>query len=110
MGTFIAGVVLAENEYRHELEITIEPIKGLLLGLFFISVGANINFGLFFDKPLLIIGLVLLLIVLKFVTLWITAKVFGLKHGRQILFALALAQAGEFGFVLVAFSEKLRIF
>lgn len=110
LGTFIAGVVLAENEYRHELEVTIEPIKGLLLGLFFISVGAGINFGLFFREPWLIAGLVVLLIVLKFAALWVTARVFGLKHGRHILFALALAQASEFGFVLVSFSDTLRIF
>lgn len=110
LGTFIAGVVLAENEYRHELEVTIEPIKGLLLGLFFISVGAGINFTLFFREPLLIAGLVLLLILLKFGALWVTARVFGLRHGRHVLFALALAQASEFGFVLVSFSDTLRIF
>lgn len=110
LGTFIAGVVLAENEYRHELEVTIEPIKGLLLGLFFISVGAGINFALFLQKPLLILGLVVLLILLKFGSLWVTARTFGLRHGRHILFALALAQASEFGFVLVSFSDTLRIF
>ncbi len=110
LGTFIAGVVLAENEYRHELEVTIEPIKGLLLGLFFISVGAGINFALFLHKPLLIVGLVVLLILLKFGALWVTARTFGLRHGRHILFALALAQASEFGFVMVSFSDTLRIF
>ncbi len=110
LGTFIAGVVLADNEYRHELETTVEPFKGLLLGLFFISVGASINFLLLFQNPLTIIGFVLLLIVLKFMVLWITGKLWGLKHGRDILFALALAQAGEFGFVLVSFSDQIRIF
>ncbi len=110
LGTFIAGVVLADNEYRHELETTVEPFKGLLLGLFFISVGASINFLLLFQNPLTIIGFVLLLIVLKFAILWITGKLWGLKHGRDILFALALAQAGEFGFVLVSFSDQIRIF
>jgi monovalent cation:proton antiporter-2 (CPA2) family protein len=108
LGTFIAGVVFAENEYRHELETTIEPFKGLLLGLFFISIGASIDFNLLFNHPFLIAGLVLLLISLKFIALWVTAKLFGLKHGRQILFALALAQAGEFGFVLISYSGKIR--
>lgn len=110
LGTFIAGVVLAENEYRHELEITIEPIKGLLLGLFFISIGVSINFNLFFTYPVRIIFLVCLLITLKFIALWATGKLFGLKQGRQVLFALALAQAGEFGFVLISFSTKTGIF
>ncbi len=110
LGTFIAGVVLAENEYRHELEITVEPFKGLLLGLFFISVGASINFGLLFQNPMKIIGFVVLLIVVKFAVLWATGKMWGLKHGREMLFALALAQASEFGFVLVSFSDKIRIF
>jgi len=110
LGTFVAGVILAENEYRHELEVTIEPFKALLLGLFFISIGASINLAMFIHDPVRITGLVLLLIILKFITLWITAKIFGLKHGRQILFALALAQAGEFGFVLIAFSGRIRIF
>jgi Kef-type K+ transport system membrane component KefB len=110
LGTFIAGVVLAENEYRHELEITIEPFKGLLLGLFFISVGVSINFALFFAHPLRITFLVALLITLKFIALWATGKIFGLKQGRQVLFALALAQAGEFGFVLISFSNKTGIF
>lgn len=110
LGTFIAGVVLADNEYRHELETTVEPFKGLLLGLFFISVGASINFSLLLSKPLNILGYVLLLITLKFITLWITGKIFGLKHGREMLFALALAQASEFGFILVSFSNQIRIF
>jgi monovalent cation:proton antiporter-2 (CPA2) family protein len=110
LGTFIAGVVFAENEYRHELEITIEPFKGLLLGLFFISVGASIDFNLFFKHPFTISGLVVLLITLKFMALWATGKLFGLKHGRQVLFGLALAQAGEFGFVLISYSDKIRIF
>jgi monovalent cation:proton antiporter-2 (CPA2) family protein len=110
LGTFIAGVVLAENEYRHELEITIEPFKGLLLGLFFISVGASIDFKLLFANPLMIAFLVALLVTLKFIALWATGKLFGLKQGRQVLFALALAQAGEFGFVLISYSHKIRIF
>jgi monovalent cation:proton antiporter-2 (CPA2) family protein len=110
LGTFVAGVVLADNEYRHELEITVEPFKGLLLGLFFISVGASINFALLVQKPFLILGFVCLLIILKFSILYITGRLWGLRNGREILFSLALAQAGEFGFVLVSFSDQIRIF
>jgi monovalent cation:proton antiporter-2 (CPA2) family protein len=110
LGTFIAGVVLADNEYRHELEVTVEPFKGLLLGLFFISVGASLNFTLLFQEPAKILGFVVLLISLKFLVLWITGKLWGLKHGREILFSLALAQASEFGFVLISFSDQVRIF
>ncbi len=110
LGTFIAGVVLADNEYRHELETTIEPFKGLLLGLFFISVGASINFTLLMQHPFTIAGFVLLLIFFKFTVLWITGKIWGLKHGREMLFALALAQGSEFGFILVSFSNQIRIF
>ena len=110
LGTFIAGVVLADNEYRHELEITIEPFKGLLLGLFFISVGASINFALLFERPMVILGFVILLVTLKFSILWIVAKMFNLKHGREMLFALSLAQVGEIAFVLISFSDHIRIF
>ena len=110
LGTFIAGVVLADNEYRHELETTIEPFKGLLLGLFFISVGASINFSLLVQYPFKIAGFVFLLIALKFGVLWITGKLWGLKHGREMLFALALAQGSEFGFILISFSNQIRIF
>ena len=66
LGTFVASVVLADNEYRHELESDIEPFKGLLLGLFFISVGASINFNLLVQQPLLILGLVIALAIAKF--------------------------------------------
>ncbi len=76
LGTFIAGVVLAENEYRHELESTIEPFKGLLLGLFFISVGASINFQLFIEQPFRILGYVILLILLKFIVLFSLGRYF----------------------------------
>ncbi|MFZ5430418.1 MAG: cation:proton antiporter [Bacteroidota bacterium] len=110
LGTFVAGVVLADNEYRHELEVTIEPFKGLLLGLFFISVGASINFLLLVSHPLKIFSFVLLLVSIKFMVLWVVAKIFGLKHGREMLFSLALAQASELGFVLVAFSQQLNLF
>ncbi|WP_372652905.1 monovalent cation:proton antiporter-2 (CPA2) family protein [Draconibacterium sp.] len=110
LGTFIAGVVLADSEYRHELETTIDPFKGLLLGLFFISVGAGINFNLLIEDPWLIILFVLLLIFIKFVVLLILGRIFRLKKGFEFLFAFLLAQASEFAFVLISFSKQNKLF
>ncbi len=104
LGTFLAGVVLANSEYRHELESDIDPFKGLLLGLFFMTVGAAINFTLLAENLLLIIGLTLLLIGVKAGVLAILAVVFRLRGADRWLLALSLAQAGEFGFVLLSFS------
>lgn len=109
LGTFIAGVVLAESEYRHELEAEIQPFKGLLLGVFFISVGASINFNLLFDKPLLIAGLVAALVIVKLTVLIVLAKGFKLQRNDQWLFTFCLAQGGEFGFVLFSFADKNQI-
>jgi glutathione-regulated potassium-efflux system ancillary protein KefC len=106
LGAFLAGVVLANNEYRHELEANIEPFKGLLLGLFFISVGASIDFKLLVNSPGLVIGLLLGLIGIKFSILFILGRFFGLRSGQTTLFSFALAQGGEFAFVLVAFSQE----
>ena len=106
LGAFLAGVVLANNEYRHEIEADIEPFKGLLLGLFFISVGASINFKLLWESPGLILGLLFGLIGIKFLVLFILGKFFGLNYGQNTLFSFALAQGGEFAFVLVAFSME----
>ncbi len=102
LGTFLAGVVLANSEYRHELESDIEPFKGLLLGLFFMTVGAGINFGLMFENFLPILGLTIGLILLKICVLLILGYFFKLPWSNRWLFALGLAQAGEFGFVLLA--------
>lgn len=110
LGTFIAGVVLADNEYRHELETTIDPFKGLLLGLFFISVGASINFLLFLEAPFQILGFVILLIVIKFTILLILGRFFKLKKGYEFLFAFLLAQSSEFAFVLISFSKQNLLF
>lgn len=106
LGAFIAGVVLANNEYRHELEANIDPFKALLLGLFFISVGAGIDFALLVKEFLLIGGIVLGLVVLKFTILWGLTKLFTLEGGGRYWFAFALAQGGEFGFVLLSFSAQ----
>jgi hypothetical protein len=99
-------VVLANSEYKHELESDIDPFKGLLLGLFFISVGASIDFPLILSQPGLIIGIVLGLMLIKGMVLFILGKIFGLKTDQNMLFAFALSQVGEFAFVLFSFSAK----
>ncbi|KFI24782.1 cation:proton antiporter domain-containing protein [Paenirhodobacter enshiensis] len=109
LGTFLAGVVLADSEFRHELESDIEPFKGLLLGLFFITVGAGIEFSVITERPFQIAGLVILLVALKAGILWLLATVFKLRGPDRMLFTLSLAQAGEFGFVLVSFAVGQRI-
>ena len=106
LGTFLAGVVLANSEYRHELEGDIEPFKGLLLGLFFIAVGASIDFGLIAAQPGLVAGLVAGLVVVKFVVLLALGRVFRLGFDQNLLFAFALAQGGEFAFVLFSFATQ----
>ena len=97
LGTFLAGVVLAESEYRHELESDIEPFKGLLLGLFFISVGASIDLHLLRDQPLLILSLVVGLLLVKFLVLFAIGKITRLENSQNFLFSIALAQGGEIG-------------
>lgn len=104
LGTFLAGVVLAQSEYRHELETDIEPFKGLLLGLFFIAVGASIDFHLIGEEPSLIASIVVGLIVVKLLILLVIGKVFGMKSDNNFLFAFGLAQGGEFAFVLLSYA------
>ena len=104
LGTFLSGVVLANSEYKHELESDIEPFKGLLLGLFFIAVGASINFELIIDQPLLIFGLVFALMFVKAVVLLALGKFFKLRADQNIIFSSSLSQVGEFAFVLLSFS------
>ncbi|WP_270727148.1 cation:proton antiporter domain-containing protein [Shimia sp. Alg240-R146] len=104
LGTFFAGVVLANSEYRHELESDIDPFRGLLLGLFFMTVGAAVNFGVLFSSFGLFIGLTLGLMTLKAAVLFGLAWIFKLRGGDKYLFGLGLAQAGEFGFVLLSFT------
>ena len=109
LGTFLTGVVLADSEFRHELEGDIEPFKGLLLGLFFISVGAGIDFNLLLDRPLLILGLVAALIAVKLAVLAGLARAFRMPALDGLLFAFALAQGGEFAFVLFAFAVSNEV-
>ena len=109
LGTFLAGVVLANSEFRHELESDIEPFKGILLGLFFISVGASINFSLIVNNPLMIVALVCGIIVIKAVVLILTGKLARLSFDQNLFFTLGLAQVGEFAFVLFSFMYQLNI-
>ncbi|MBM6550199.1 cation:proton antiporter [Marinomonas ostreistagni] len=104
LGTFIAGVVLANSAFKHELEANIDPVKGLLLGLFFMTVGASIDFALLADQYLVILQLVGLLLAVKMLVLWLLGAVFGVKGSDRWLLALGLAQAGEFAFVLLSFT------
>jgi glutathione-regulated potassium-efflux system ancillary protein KefC len=102
LGAFLAGVLLASSEYRHALETDIEPFKGLLLGLFFISVGMSIDFGLLLSEPGTVAALVAGFLLLKLITLWIVARIIGVNTRQRWLFAVLLSQGGEFGFVVFA--------
>ncbi|MDJ0698882.1 MAG: cation:proton antiporter [Woeseiaceae bacterium] len=104
LGTFLAGVVLANSEYRHELESNVDPFKGLLLGLFFITVGAAIQFDLLLANFADVIALTIGVMALKALILYALSRAFGIGGSDRWLFTLSLAQAGEFGFVLLSFS------
>lgn len=109
LGAFLAGVVLANSEFRHEMESDLAPFKGLLLGLFFITVGAGIDFAVLFGAPLLIAGLAMAVILTKGAILYLLGRAFALRGRDLWLFTLSLAQAGEFGFVLIAFSDQQNV-
>jgi CPA2 family monovalent cation:H+ antiporter-2/glutathione-regulated potassium-efflux system protein KefB len=109
LGAFLGGVVLANSEYRHELESDIEPFKGLLLGLFFMAVGASIDFKLILSMPWVILGLVAGLMVLKASILLGLGKIFKISMEQNLLFGMALSQIGEFAFVLLSFSNQNNI-
>jgi glutathione-regulated potassium-efflux system protein KefB len=109
LGAFLAGVLLAESEYRHELEADIEPFKGLLLGLFFIAVGMSVSLGLILEKPALVGGLVLGLVVLKGAVLYGLGR-FSLKQDEPALsLGVVISQGGEFAFVLFAMAVSFRV-
>ncbi|MAC46020.1 MAG: potassium transporter [Oceanospirillum sp.] len=109
LGAFLAGVVLANSEFRHELESNIEPFKGLLLGLFFITVGAGIRFDLLVQHAGVILALTLAVMLIKAVVLYILALIFRVKGSNRWLLTLSLAQAGEFGFVLLGYSQQHHV-
>ena len=101
LGAFLAGVLLAESEYRHEIEAAIEPFKGLLLGLFFIAVGMSVDFSVLRERPWLVAGLIVGVFALKGALLWLIARQAKLPRSQRPLFILLLAQGGEFAFVLL---------
>lgn len=109
LGAFLAGVVLANSEFRHELEANLEPFKGLLLGLFFITVGAGINFDVLAEEWGTVVSLGLAVLVVKALILLALALIFRIKGSNGWLFTLSLAQAGEFGFVLLTYSVQNNV-
>ncbi|WP_179347687.1 monovalent cation:proton antiporter-2 (CPA2) family protein [Winogradskyella pacifica] len=109
LGAFLGGVVLSNSEFKHELESTLEPFKNLLLGLFFMAVGASINFIVIAKSPLTIGGILLAIIVIKAAVLFVTGYVFKLKLDQKLLLTFGLAQIGEFAFVLLSFAFGLNI-
>jgi len=110
LGAFLAGVLLADSEYRHELEAAIGPFKGLFLGLFFMAVGMSTNVGLLLSQPGTVLGLVLLLIAVKALVLYCLRRLRGVPAQSSRKLALVLAQGGEFAFVLFAMAQSSRIF
>jgi len=109
LGAFMAGVVLANSEFRHELEGDIAPFKGLLLGLFFIGVGASIDFDLIISNPVFILFFVVALTVLKFLILFAVGLIYNKNLDQNLQFSIGLSQAGEFGFVIMGFAMGLSI-
>ncbi|MBB4660380.1 monovalent cation:proton antiporter-2 (CPA2) family protein [Parvularcula dongshanensis] len=109
LGAFLAGVVLANSEYRHELEADIDPFRGLLLGLFFITIGAGIDFALMSENLSTILSLTVGVLVVKGAILFALARLFQVEGADKWLFSLGLAQAGEFGFVLISFALSNRL-
>jgi CPA2 family monovalent cation:H+ antiporter-2 len=109
LGAFMAGVVLANSEFKHELEGDIAPFKGLLLGLFFIGVGASINFDLIIENPVFILVSVLVLTLIKFLVLFGVGKLYKKSNDQNLLFSIGLSQAGEFGFVILSFGMQISI-
>lgn len=109
LGTFIAGVMLANSEFRHEMEAQIDPFKGLFLAVFFVSVGASINFAIILDDPLFIFSMVVMVLIVKFAILFGIGKFFKLSNDQNLLYAFGLSQVGEFAFVLLNYSTGLYL-
>jgi monovalent cation:H+ antiporter-2, CPA2 family len=109
LGTFLAGVILANSPFRHELESDLEPFKGLLLGLFFMAVGASVNFNLIAENPITIVGITGGIIILKGAILFTLGRIMKMSVDQNMLMTLSLSQVGEFAFVTLAFTGQLRI-
>ncbi|MCC8397463.1 monovalent cation:proton antiporter-2 (CPA2) family protein [Paraburkholderia sp. MMS20-SJTR3] len=104
LGAFVAGVLLADSDYRHQIEIDMAPFKGLLLGLFFIAVGTSIDFGVLLREPVRVAVLVVALVSIKTIAQWLLANRFGVPASQRSYFAILLSQGGEFAFVVMAAS------
>ncbi len=109
LGAFLAGVMLANSEFSHELEAQIDPFKGLLLAVFFVSVGSTINFHIIANDPVFIFSMVVLVIAVKFGVLFAIGKFFKIENSQNYFYAFALSQVGEFAFVLLSYSQKLYL-
>ncbi len=109
LGAFLGGLLLADSRYRHQIMADIQPFRGLLLGLFFMSVGMSINFGLLGRQGFLVMGLVGGLLLLKAAFLWGLCRITGRPHSESVHVALLLAQAGEFGFILFGLANMLGL-
>ena len=105
MGAFIAGLLIADSSYRHQINAEIQPFRGLLLGLFFMTMGMSLSLDRFLDNPLVFLAIVIALMTVKFLTLWPLSYLFGLKGKVSISVALLLAQGGEFALVLFALAK-----
>lgn len=109
LGAFLGGLIMADSRYRHQIMADIQPFRGLLLGLFFMSVGMSINFGLLGQQGYLVTGLVGGLLLLKAAFLWVLCRITGRSHSEAVHVALLLAQAGEFGFILFGLANMLGL-
>lgn len=109
MGAFIAGLLIADSAFRHQITAEIQPFRGLLLGLFFMSMGMSINLGLFLDNPLGLLAVVVALMAVKFATLWPLSRLFGIRRKSAVAAALLLAQSGEFALVLFALAHGMGL-
>lgn len=106
MGAFIAGLLIADSSYRHQIIAEVQPFRGLLLGLFFMSMGMSLNLDLFLQNPLILLAVVIALLTVKFFTLWPLLRIFGIKKQASVSAALLLAQSGEFALVLFALANS----
>jgi monovalent cation:proton antiporter-2 (CPA2) family protein len=109
MGAFIAGLLIADSSFRHQIIAEIQPFRGLLLGLFFMSMGMSINLEILLEDALVLIAVVIALIAIKFIILWPLSRLFGIKQKTAIAVALLLAQSGEFALVLFALAYGMEI-
>lgn len=109
LGAFMAGVMLANSEFRHELESDMDPFRGLLLAVFFVSVGSTINFNIIRHDALFVFSTVAVILVVKFAVLFVIGKLFKMGNDQNFIMSFGLAQVGEFAFVLITFATELYI-